>query len=175
MPLNYTLKNYYYGTFPVYLTRIKKIGLQVLETVLYRAVISACLFSLKHRQLLFWTVLAFQGCLDRLKVSPQSTGQLCYPSSMRKTGLPGDSVVKNLSAHAGDMFDPQVRKIPWRREWPPTPVFLSGKSYGQRSLVETVHGVAKDWATKQYVRKITSSSRTKVDRFTWSPLIEEVS
>ena len=24
MPLNYTLKNCYYGTFPVYLTRIKK-------------------------------------------------------------------------------------------------------------------------------------------------------
>ena len=27
-----------------------------------------------------------------------------------------------------------VRKIPWRRKWQPTPVFLSGKSYGQRSL-----------------------------------------
>ena len=28
-----------------------------------------------------------------------------------------------------------VRKIPWRRKWQPTPVFLSGKSHGQRSLV----------------------------------------
>ena len=28
-----------------------------------------------------------------------------------------------------------VRKIPWRREWQPTPVFLSGDSHGQRSLV----------------------------------------
>jgi len=27
-----------------------------------------------------------------------------------------------------------VRKIPWRREWQPTPVFLSGESHGQRSL-----------------------------------------
>ena len=27
-----------------------------------------------------------------------------------------------------------VRKIPWRRKWQPTPVFLPGKSYGQRSL-----------------------------------------
>ena len=26
-------------------------------------------------------------------------------------------------------------KISWRREWPPTPVFLPGKSNGQRSLV----------------------------------------
>ena len=32
-------------------------------------------------------------------------------------------------------FDPWVRKIPWRRAWQPTPVFLPGKSHGQRSLV----------------------------------------
>jgi len=32
-------------------------------------------------------------------------------------------------------FDPWIRKIPWRREWQPTPVFLPGKSHGQRSLV----------------------------------------
>ena len=31
-------------------------------------------------------------------------------------------------------FNPWVRKIPWRRAWPPTPVFLPGRSYGQRSL-----------------------------------------
>ena len=32
-------------------------------------------------------------------------------------------------------FDLWSRKIPWRREWQPTEVFLPGKSYGQRSLV----------------------------------------
>ena len=32
-------------------------------------------------------------------------------------------------------FDPWVRKIPWRRAWQPTPVFLPGESHGQRSLV----------------------------------------
>ena len=32
-------------------------------------------------------------------------------------------------------FDPWVLKIPWRRKWQPTPGFLPGKSYGQRSLV----------------------------------------
>jgi len=30
---------------------------------------------------------------------------------------------------------PWVRKIPWRRKWQPTAVFLPGKSHGQRSLV----------------------------------------
>ena len=29
--------------------------------------------------------------------------------------------------------DPRVRKLPWRREWLPTPVFLSGELHGQRS------------------------------------------
>ena len=32
-------------------------------------------------------------------------------------------------------FDPWLRKIPLRRKWQPTPVFLPGESHGQRSLV----------------------------------------
>ena len=31
-------------------------------------------------------------------------------------------------------FDPLVRKIPWRREWLPTPEFLPGEFCAQRSL-----------------------------------------
>ena len=31
-------------------------------------------------------------------------------------------------------FDPWVGKIPWRRKWQPTPVFLPGESHGRRSL-----------------------------------------
>ena len=31
-------------------------------------------------------------------------------------------------------FNPWVGKIPWRRKWQPTPVFLSVEAYGQRSL-----------------------------------------
>ena len=45
-------------------------------------------------------------------------------------------------------FNPWVVKMPWRREWQPTPVFLPGKSYGQRSLAGyIVHGVTKDLDT----------------------------
>ena len=32
-------------------------------------------------------------------------------------------------------FSPWVRKNPWRRKWQPTPVFLSGKFHGERSLM----------------------------------------
>ena len=31
-------------------------------------------------------------------------------------------------------FKPWVRKVPWRRAWQSTPVFLPGESYGQSSL-----------------------------------------
>ena len=41
--------------------------------------------------------------------------------------------------------DPWVRKLPWRREWLPTPVFLLGKPHRQRGAWwATVHGVAKE-------------------------------
>ena len=48
-------------------------------------------------------------------------------------------VVKNPPANARDIrdisgFDPWVGKIPWRRAWQRTPVFLPGESHGQRSL-----------------------------------------
>ena len=32
-------------------------------------------------------------------------------------------------------FDPRVGKIPWKRKWHSTPVFLPGKIHGQRGLV----------------------------------------
>ena len=42
--------------------------------------------------------------------------------------------VKNLPPMQIPRFDPWVRKIPWRREWLPTPVFLPGESHGKKSL-----------------------------------------
>ena len=46
-------------------------------------------------------------------------------------------MVKNPPASAGDSRDPDpcVGKIPWRRKWQPTPIFLPRESHGQRSLV----------------------------------------
>ena len=37
--------------------------------------------------------------------------------------------------HRRHRFDPWVGKIPWSRKWQSTPVFLPGKSHGQKSLV----------------------------------------
>ena len=64
---------------------------------------------------------------------------------------PGGSVVKNLPASAGDTG--LIPKIPWKRAQQPTPVFLPGKSHGQRSLLgyspQGCKKIGHDLATKQ--------------------------
>ena len=44
-------------------------------------------------------------------------------------------MVKNLPAKQETWVRSLGWKTPWRRKWQPTPVILSGKSHGQRSLV----------------------------------------
>ena len=54
-----------------------------------------------------------------------------------KLAVPVDSVViicPHCRRQGRPGFDPWGGKIPWRRKWQPTPVFLPGKSHGQRSL-----------------------------------------
>ena len=38
-------------------------------------------------------------------------------------------MVKNLAPNRRLRFSPWVWKIPWKRKWQPTPVFLPGKSH----------------------------------------------
>ena len=52
-------------------------------------------------------------------------------------GFPGGAMVKNPPANSGDTGDmgsmPGLGRFPGRRKWQPAPVFLPGKSHGQRS------------------------------------------
>jgi len=66
---------------------------------------------------------------------------LPYPKQfhlLMQLGFPGGASGKEHTCqyrkHKRREFDPWVRKIPWRRAWQPTPVFLPGKSHGQRRL-----------------------------------------
>ena len=43
--------------------------------------------------------------------------------------------ISQCRKHKRCRFDPWVEKIPWKRAWQPTSVFLPGESHGQRSLV----------------------------------------
>ena len=49
-------------------------------------------------------------------------------------GFPGGSDGKESVCSSGPGFNPWVGKIPWRRKWQPSPVFLPGESHGQRNL-----------------------------------------
>ena len=61
--------------------------------------------------------------------------------------LPGGAGGKEPACHCRRWkrreFTPRVGKIPWRRAWQPTPVFLPGESHGQGSLAAVVRGAAQ--------------------------------
>ena len=65
-------------------------------------------------------------------------------------------MVKNLPA----MLEPQVgswvEKIPWRREWLPTPVILPGESHGQRSLAGYSPSGLKELDTTEWLTLLLS-------------------
>ena len=53
-------------------------------------------------------------------------GNACFPG--------GSDSKESASKAVRQGFDPWVWKIPWRRAWLPTPVFLPGEYHGRRSL-----------------------------------------
>ena len=84
-----------------------------------------------------------------LKLEDRAFLYICrkkYPHTLKITisdmdlGFPGDASGKEPACqcrrHKRHGFDPWVRKIPWRRTWEPTPVFLLRESHGQRTLVD---------------------------------------
>ena len=69
-------------------------------------------------------------------------------------GTRGKEPACQCRRHRRRSFNPWFRKIPWKRAWKPTQVFLLGKSHGQRSLVgyspwghkRVRHNWARMWA-----------------------------
>ena len=64
-------------------------------------------------------------------------------------GLPDGSVVKNSPTNAGNMGSIPGSGILWRRKCQPTPVFLPGKSHGQKSLLGYSPGGCKELDTTE--------------------------
>ena len=90
-----------------------------------------------------------------LDAEPRYPGNTVLKLSMfiLKLGFPGGISGKEHACQESYAckrlsFDPWVRKIPWRRSWPPTLVFLPGKSHEQRSLGATACKEYKwhDWS-----------------------------
>ena len=66
-------------------------------------------------------------------------------------GFPPGSDGKESTHMGRPGFNPWVRKIAWRREWQPTPVFLPGKSHEERSLVGYSPQGRKELDTTQWL------------------------
>ena len=58
-----------------------------------------------------------------------------YQSYCLRKWLSGKESACQCRGHRRDRFSPWLGKIPWRREWQPTPLFLPGKSHGRKSLM----------------------------------------
>ena len=74
----------------------------------------------------------FIKCIDNFLVMSLSGFSVRACQGVKRIGLPRwRLVVKNQPANAGDIrdgrFDPRVRKIPWKKDWQPTPIFLPGE------------------------------------------------
>ena len=70
-------------------------------------------------------------------------------------------------------FNPWVRKILWRREWLPTPVFLPGEFHGLRSLVGYIEsmgskelGMTERLTLSLSIRSATIILQSLADQFT---------
>ena len=69
--------------------------------------------------------------------------------------------IKNLPA----MEEPWVGKILWRRKWQPPPVFLPGKSHGQRSLAGYSPWSFKECNMPEHTHNSCSQGMQNLDRF----------
>ena len=56
-------------------------------------------------------------------------------STIPPGGTCGKENACQCRGHKRGSSNPWLRKMPWRRKWQPTPVFLPGESHGRRSLV----------------------------------------
>ena len=64
-------------------------------------------------------------------------------------------------------FDPWIGKVPWRREWQPTLVFLPGKSHGQRKLV-----IYRPWGCKRAGHNWVTKTTTTTYKFIHKVLVQ---
>ena len=82
--------------------------------------------------------------------------------------LTGKECACQCRRHRRQRFSPWVRKIPWRRKWQPTPVFLPGKSHGRRSLVGHGPQGHKESGTTEPL-SVRAHTHTSGKRTAWHP------
>ena len=87
--------------------------------------------------------LAQEGRVSDRRHSSTHTGCMGTILSAASPSLPGARWGHPFLPPASRRVPPWPGKIPWRRIWQPTPVFLPKETHGQRSLAATVHRVTQ--------------------------------
>ena len=86
-----------------------------------------------HQSIIFFQWVNFMACelnLNKAVIKIPLISPRGFPC-----GASGKEPACQCRRHRRCGFHRWVRKIPWRRAWQPTAVFLPGESHGQRSLV----------------------------------------
>ena len=91
----------------------------------------------------WWTLVVFLVAslerriiflLDKVTGSYSVTGPKVTYNCTFNSGTSGEESACQCRRHKRQPLSPWVGKIPWRRKWQPTPVFLPRKIHGLRSL-----------------------------------------
>ena len=97
--------------------------------VLSALLLLECVYDVSHNQC--WKI--YSGIDTNYDINLK-----LYPSIIAIIGFLGGIVGKESTCqcrrHKRHGFDPWVRQIPWSRKWQPSPVVLTGKFHGQKSL-----------------------------------------
>ena len=92
--------------------------------------IQLSLLYLRNKSLVFKYLIPV-----RMAITNKSTNNKCWRECVEKGTLLHYcwecKLIQPLLQYRTPSFDPLVGKIPWRREWQPTPVFLPGEFLGQ--------------------------------------------
>ena len=88
--------------------------------------------SLRRRKLDCWQNTLISVLEQKLEFRGTWEGRM--GKIMLPVGSSGEEPACQCRRHKRCGFGPWVGKIPWRRAWQPTVVFLPGESHGQRSL-----------------------------------------
>ena len=108
------------------------------------------------------------------RTQPPSVGEFMtyfQQSLFSKLGLPWSHGCKEPTCQCKrTRFDPPVRKIPWRRAWQPTPIFLLGEAHGQKSLAGY-----SSWRHKELDRTEMKLTGRKLAESNWGSPFSELS
>ena len=129
---------FFFHFLVVLLCHIQKVWLiQHHKDIFLCFVLEHLLFYIEHSGL--WYILGSCFIIEHLCCCKSFLSGFLFQSLPSNSGFPGVTSHKEPTCqcrrHKRCGFDPWVSKIPWRRAWEPTSIFLSGESHGQRSLV----------------------------------------